>query len=243
MLETSKAIHETVEGFKSLTKNLEVQRWQSNHSRLNSLLVGWKAMQPMMQRLERLSAPSYNVFYIMKNMWASEVKLHSPFLTDLFNVHGEHKQGALFYTELLSLLKLPSEIYLPADLYYFNAQTEVDSGSGGIDILLSYRNGSDSFAIAIENKIYAGDQQTQIARYHAYLRREFSGRFVLVYLTPDGRKPSDFSAPMDFAAQHTIPCLSYRKDIAKLLQDTLPHIQATHVQAVVEQYLAVCKEL
>lgn len=243
MTENENSIQTTVEGFKVLTKGLEAQRWQGSHSRFNNLLVGWRAMQPLIQLLERASAPSYNIFYVLKNMRANEVKLHSPFLADLFNVHGEHKQGSLFYEELLKILRLPTAIYLPTDLYHLNAQTEVDSGTGGIDIVLSCRNNSDYFAIAIENKIYAGDQHKQLERYHSHLQKEFGKCFALVYLTPEGRTPSDYSASADFISQHSIVCLSYRKDIVGLLQKTIPFIQAPHVRAITEQYLAVCQSI
>ena len=256
MISNIHQIESLVDGFCKLNRKLEDVRWRTNHLNFSSLISGWKTLQIMSRHIDQLTAPDYNVFSVMKNMMASEVKLHSPFLADLFNVHGEHKQGDLFYRELVSLLSLPIEVYQPEDKYWFDVRTEVASGTGGIDILISYKNGAKSFAIAIENKIYAGDQKEQLERYHNYLRAEYGRQFVLVYLTPEGREPTEHSASKDFLNKHNIeysafnessaykiPLLSYRNHIVRLLQKTVPKIKAAHVRSIVEQYLAVCQEI
>jgi hypothetical protein len=232
-----------VEGFRLLNRKFEIERWQSNHLTFTSLLSGWRTLNVMLKHLERLTAPDYNVFYVMKNMSTSEVKLHSPFLADLFNIHGEHKQGNLFYRELVKLLELPSSIYLPTDEQWFEVGTEVASGTGGIDILISYKYGLQKFGIAIENKIYAGDQHEQLERYHTFLRKEFGEHFALIYLTPDGRKPSTHSASDEFTIKYHIHCLSYYEDIISLLQKSIPQIQAPNVRIIVEQYLTICQSI
>jgi PD-(D/E)XK nuclease superfamily len=253
MGETLERIKTLVGGFTSLNQRLDSQRWQHDQLAFTKLLAGWQAMQRMGKHIEKVSAPHYNVFYVMKNMDASEVKLHSPFLADLFNVNGEHKQGDLFYRELINIIAkkiifaggttIDANQYLPKDQTWMSADTEVWSGSGGIDILITCRSGTDKFAIAIENKIYAGDQDKQLERYHQYLQQEFGSNFVLVYLTPDGREPSKDSASENFLKDKVIPCLSYREDVVSLLQKTIPQIIPPAVRSAVEQYLQVCQNL
>jgi len=225
-----------LEGFRQLNARFEIRRWQNDHLAYTKLIAKWQGLQILKAHIERQTAPDYNIFYVLKNMAASEVKLHSPFLADLLDVHGQHCQGDLFYREFLKVLNLPEDIFLPADLNWFSVQTEAASGTGGIDILITYRKEGQYFALAIENKIYAGDQEKQLERYHNYLVQEYDQNFRLIYLTLDGRKPSHFSACAEFQAQNDIPCLSYRYHIRQLLDATIPHIKPSHVRATVEQY-------
>lgn len=236
-------IRRVIEEFQDLNYQFESNRWHHNQVSFDKLISGWKTIQIMAAHIEKLTAPNYNVFSIMKNMESNEVKLHSPFLADLFNINGEHKQGDLFYRELIMLLKLDPKIYQPKDTRWLQVRTEAASGTGSIDILINYRKEQHSFAIAIENKIYAGDQIRQLERYHRYLHAEFGKQFVLIYLTPEGRIASEYSASTSFLEQYSIPCMSYRIDIVELLQKTIPQIQAANVRTVVEQYLAVCQRI
>ncbi|GAA4361818.1 hypothetical protein GCM10023185_29110 [Hymenobacter saemangeumensis] len=232
-----------IEGYRAFNHRFEAQHWQHDQLAYTKLLTGWRVMQTMAAHIERHTAADYNVFYVMKNMGASEVKLHSPFLADLLNVKGQHKQGDLFYREFIKLLGLPESKYLPKDTYWFDVQTEAASGTGGIDILITYNSGVEKFAIAIENKIYAGDQERQLERYHEYLVREYGHDFTLVYLTIDGRKPSYFSASREFLSTNSIPCISYRLHIEEMLRNTTPLISPPHVRFIIQQYLQVCQDL
>ena len=78
---------------------------------------------------------------------------------------------------------------------------------GRIDIYLE----SAGKYIFIENKIYAGDQQNQLARYLAHQRNA-----RLLYLTLDGIEASDWSSGGLAADQYQV--LSYKKDIVAWLE-------------------------
>ena len=49
--------------------------------------------------------------------------------------------------------------------------------------------------LAIENKPYAGDQQSQVKDYLEHLKKEYCDRFLLIYLSPTGEGPSEWSLP------------------------------------------------
>ena len=49
--------------------------------------------------------------------------------------------------------------------------------------------------LAIENKPYAGDQESQVKDYLDYLKQEYANRFLLIYLSPAGEGPSEWSLP------------------------------------------------
>src|SRR5262249_10621619 len=59
-----------------------------------------------------------------------------------------------------------------------------------IDILVDF----EEFGLAIENKPWASDQEDQISDYVFHLERRFGGKFVIVYLTRDGAKPTSLDS-------------------------------------------------
>ncbi len=60
-----------------------------------------------------------------------------------------------------------------------------------IDVVVEVASSRGSVVVGIENKIDAGEQKKQLARYQAALARAYPGRTaVLVFLTPTGREPT-----------------------------------------------------
>lgn len=59
-----------------------------------------------------------------------------------------------------------------------------------VDVVIDIASPSGGLVVGIENKINAGEQTDQLARYQASLATGFAGRPVLlVFLTPTGRRP------------------------------------------------------
>lgn len=115
-----------------------------------------------------------------------EVNMHSGFLVSLLDTRGEHYQDDLFLKLFLQTLGL--EIWFGETK---NAQ--VFKEKKNIDIHIN--NGEKH--IIIENKIWSGDQDGQIARYideiHANSSNDESVSYeniAVVYLSPFGREPS-----------------------------------------------------
>lgn len=148
--------------------------------------------------------PSYNLFSVLRSE-SDEVRLHSRFLADLFNPKGSHQHQMRFLTLLLERLGVVLSGQISVDLEYKN-----------IDILIR----SKECAVIIENKIYAGDQPKQLARYHQLMRDEGYRDIRLVYLTLDGTPPSDDStdglSEEDLDDKH-FTLLSYEDDIYALI--------------------------
>ncbi len=145
----------------------------------------------------------YNLFSVLRSE-SDEVRLHSRFLADLLNPEGSHQYGANFLTVLLERLGLT-----------LSGQISVDIEYKDIDILIH----SKSCAVIIENKIYAGDQPKQLARYYQLMRDEGYTDIKLVYLTLDGAPPSESSTDglsEKLLAEHLV-LLSYEDDIYKMI--------------------------
>ena len=170
------------------------------------------------QKLALLSGENFNVFRVL-GLESREVRMHSAFLGELLNPTGSHGLGATFLELFVELMnqKLPSEA---KKFPKFNAAVahlvvEHDIGritadylqGGRIDIYLE----SGGEYIFIENKIYAGDQQNQLAR---YLAHKTNAR--LLYLTLDGKEASEWSSGGLTADQYQV--LSYKEDITAWLE-------------------------
>jgi len=152
--------------------------------------------------------PQYNLFSVLRSQ-SDEVRLHSRFLADLFNPKGAHQFKSHFVDLLLA--KLGQEFL------ELSGELDVDVEYKNIDILI--RSKDRKHAIVIENKIYAGDQSKQLARYYEIMKEEGYSNIELVYLTLGGTEPSKDSTdglPEDVLRDH-LQLLSYDDDIYPLI--------------------------
>ena len=110
---------------------------------------------------------------------------HSSALAWFLRADAEHEQGSRFMAALLNLLGFPP----PKDEHYTVHLEKPDR----VDIAAV---SSDEFAVFIENKVFAGEQETQFERLidsltaHADARGVPSQRRAAVFLTNDGREPA-----------------------------------------------------
>ena len=177
---------------------------------VNSIIVANKAIMEENRR----RGYSFNIFNII-GMKSDEVRLHSAFLAELLNPNGNHGMGEAFLQSFVTMIVKDND-------FTFSLQgcrkVEVekaighvtDTDGGRLDILL---HNADNHAILIENKIYAGDQENQLLRYHNYAKSKFTAH-KLLYLTLDGREASDASTAKQIFDYSTV---SYRDDILQWL--------------------------
>ena len=184
-------------------------------------------------------APGFNIFRLL-GIQRLEARTHSIMLAELLNPQGSHGQGELFLRAFLSYChtRYPDFPY-PVDEIgssRWSVSTEMTSQFGRMDIVLL--NPLLGFLGLIENKIDAYEQEHQLERYGHWLdthRQDFPTR-ALIYLTPYGGAAGT-------AGNYGYYRLSYRQDIAKWLEGTIPQIQAPGVTEVVKQYLGTVERL
>lgn len=178
----------------------------------------------------RASGERFNVFNIL-GIGHLEVRTHSPIIAELLNPRGTHGQGSVFLRLFLTQFRLdgldPDSAKVKTE-YYAGQKTETTGGR--LDIVVEDRPGR---RLVIENKIYAGDQENQPLR--------CSDRAVhLIYLTLDGREPSD-------AASKDIPnlkCVSYRVGIVEWLESCQKEAACCHnVRETIGQYIHLIEQL
>ncbi len=213
-----------------------------NHGDLEELLSKidgvWKKEQAhQIELLDR--GEKYNIFNIL-GMATKEVRLHSAFIANLLNPKGEHGCGDLFLTNFLTLVlkqQIPhkfktKEIQCYVEYYIGPASGEY---GGRIDILVQ----DSTYALIIENKIYAKDQTNQLKRYDHY-GKQSGKKYHLVYLTLFGNDAGEHSSS---DVENYLRC-SYEKDILDWLTKCHNFVKdKPKVVETLKQYIEVIEEL
>lgn len=185
--------------------------------------------------------------------------IHSRFLAYLLANNGKvfygnsendcldikHKYGTQFLKNFLTIFYgtpyFKSKLKKSYDINIYNldfakvfVEYEDKDLEGRIDILIKI---NDSYWIAIENKIYASDQEEQLVRYHSFLKSKIKdNKFDLIYLTLDGHTPSKksvgkLSKDVDYCI------MSYDKVIKDWIEDNLKTVEPNDpIKEFVGQY-------
>jgi hypothetical protein len=217
---------------------------------LENLLEKIAIINQKYEEMAKISGENFNVFSIL-NLTTNEVRTHSAFIAELLNPKGKHGLGNAFLKEFVDIIKrklqqasmegsLPKFEFVPEECtkvaveYWLGSKTE--STGGYIDILLT---GTGNNHLIIENKINAGDQKNQLLRYHS-----FNENAPLIYLTLNGKAPSDWSTGKDENVLQNILCISYRDEIYQWLE-TCHKIAVNHplLRETIKQYLNLIKIL
>ena len=198
-----------------------------------------------LQKDERFARGEYfNIFRVM-HMESDEVYTHSALIAELLNPNGGHGCKDTFLQLFLQLL--PFEIDCQFNTMRAITDTEVEIGrlseneGGRMDLLVS----SGRQAIIIENKIFAGDQYNQLLRYDNYAREHYGkGNYKLLYLTLNGKPPSDYSTGGNLKDNIDYYCISYVGEIRKWLLLCLEKTaQKPLVREILIQYLNLINDL
>jgi hypothetical protein len=182
----------------------------------------------------------FNIFSIL-NMESNETKTHSNMLVALLNPRGNHYHGAIFLE--LFLEEIGYSDYSKEELPQVKVQSEFHLGKiskeynegGFIDVLVSFPSGN---TIAIENKIYAGDQPKQMYRYSLFN----NGKSTLYYLNLFGDKPSKDS--LYKLGDDDYQIIAYNNEIINWLENCLKVVRhGSIIEASLKQYQIIIKRL
>lgn len=234
------------------------------------LLTKVSAISKKYENIAEITGENFNVFNVLK-LTTNEVRTHSAFLAELLNPRGLHGQGAVFLQLFVNqlkervkqnndLLKNQSESkegiekLNSTNFSFENTDTKAekhigviteDGERGGyIDILVT---DDKNHAIIIENKIYAGDQENQLLRYFNYgldnyLSKEEEPQFDLLYLTLDGKEPSEYSTGKPDKLKYIT--ISYKDDIKVWLEQCKEKaVNKPLLRETLAQYINLIKQL
>ena len=185
---------------------------------------------------------NYNIFEVLR-LTTRETRLHSAVVANLLNPAGNHGLGTVPLNTFLRIVNVQGKLPL-ADVE--NATVEVEhcigtinddkTEGGNIDILVTIGD----YTIVIENKIYAGDQPTQLFRYHNFCSDK---PHTLLYLTLDGHEASNEST-VSLNAGKDYFCVSYKKEITEWLTECISCAVAKPlVRETLQQYLSIILKL
>lgn len=185
------------------------------------------------QEQQRQTSAHHNIFQFFGVTLDENV--HSAFLAYLLNPMQRHGQGTTFLDAWLQWLQ--PHCHEPLSSHGAHVVTErVADQWGRIDIVAELRDGT---LIAVENKVGAGEQEEQLARYGDWLRAQAGpGQRLLVFLTPDGRDGSTARAGQ------SVIRMSY-DDLSRVLEQALRAVPDTahSLRADVGQYIRLCRHL
>lgn len=176
---------------------------------------------------ERL-APDFNPLDFVH---LDELRL-SELMAWLLNPEGNHGQGGAFL-EIFS--GLTGERWSSAQCAGANVFLEHGSGNGRIDLIVK----SGTRAIAIENKPFADDQPEQISRYLQFLDGLALSEYRLLYLTPDGTLPTEYSIGSDLAKiradRNQLRAISYTTTVLEWLQGCKAVCRADRIAVFIDE--------
>jgi len=171
------------------------------------------------QEIAAIRGENYNLFKVI-HMTSNETSVHSAFIADLLNPKGLHGMGDEFLRLFVKTINthgfdydIPeSEVKIEEVIGQKNLE---DTSGGRLDIIIKNKKGQ---AIIIENKIYAKDQEAQMARYLNYANTKHKDKFLLLYLSLDGQVHDvDYTTKGVAKIDEDFYTLSYREDILNWL--------------------------
>lgn len=194
------------------------------------------------EAIAEITGENFNVFKVL-GLTTNEVRTHSAFLAELLNPKGSHGCKDAF-------LKLFVEEFNIKEFNTENAITQVEkhigfinddyTEGGYIDIIITNK---DNHAIIIENKIYAGDQEKQLLRYHNFGNNFHGEKFNLLYLTLNGTEPA-ISSIHTLEKETHFHCISYKNDILNWLEKCQKEAFAKPLlRETITQYINLIKHL
>jgi len=180
----------------------------------------------------------YNVFTALRSE-SDEVRLHSRFIASLIDQRTNPK-GELFLKTLLRELRiLGAEDGVGFSFEGVKVRTEF----WRVDILIT---NARKQAVIIENKIYAPDQERQLARYYRRVKKYGYLDVYVRYLTLHGGRPEDGSFEKlkgDLDKRH-LDTASYRGEIRRWLERSLGYVaREAAIRESVIQYLQLIAKL
>ena len=188
------------------------------------------------RRRDKKRATGFNVFDLIE---PDENKL-SDVLAGLLDPEGCHGQGDLFLRLLFKQLGLGSDPKLTKNVTVLR-----EAPTHGI---LKYRRRIDVLVeagawVAIENKVDSLEQQDQVKDYLEHLRyctKHNIQDSVLIYLTPNERKPDSLSPAAFEEAQRSrkLRCWSYHGDLRVWLESCRHECEAQKIRDFISDFIA-----
>jgi hypothetical protein len=214
---------------------------------LKNLLNNVSLITKKYDDLAEYTGENFNLFDAV-GIYQDELS-HSAMLGYLLNAKGKHGQKDTFLKLFLEEIKnLQFGDVQTLTLKEFNSEkshvivekhvgkvNHDDAEGGRIDIIIN--EGKNN--IIIENKIWADDQKQQLLRYYNYDKNA-----PIIYLTLNGKEPSEFSTDKKVNQNVQFVCVSYEDHIINWLGNCIKEMaNKPIIRESLNQYLVLLKQL
>lgn len=128
-----------------------------------------------------------NNIYSLLNAERDEVMTHEGTIYSIFQNQYNHEIKQKLFSAFMIAMDLEEKYYYTE----WDVEKEYFIGDGRIDLF--FHSCDNTLAVVVELKIDAEDQENQLTRYYNFVKRSNYVDFEIVYLTLDGREPSEQS--------------------------------------------------
>lgn len=226
-----------------ITKSIFWDNFEENYSRrLNNffspLIINHRVSREYKREIEKHLATDFNFIGIIS---PDENKI-SDILKLLLDPEGAHGQGNIFFKLFIENVK--SEIgsqpqYLDQNIekLKINISREAYFSGRKIDILITL-NGN--FAIGIENKPWAYEQESQIEDYIGYLKQIYKENFIFIFLHGTGQDPYSIDPRVreELIRRRKYFTASYRGFMVRWLESCHKNCEAEKVRFFLKDFIA-----
>lgn len=205
-------------------------------------MENYKDILNLYRSLKSKSAENLNVFQIL-NLEYDEVRLHSRMLKffieqDIYGFLKAIENAVPIYSGLLNEKKIGDfkQVHIEKSVYF----SDEEFSDGRIDLLLEF----EDFLIIIENKIYAKDQDYQLIKYDNYANSIKGDRYLILYLTLDGKDPSEhaiISSSKKLERNKHFHLISYEDHILKWLKEY--KVNGDELKEILDQYMQTVENI
>lgn len=157
----------------------------------------------------------------------------SQVLAYFLDVNQNHGQGNIFLKEFVNTF-CDKEIEI--EQLENICEKIIPNNNRRIDIYIKLKD----FTIAVENKIWADDQNNQLKDYSAFLEQKSHGNYLLLYLSPYGLEPKTKSIKEklkeSLIEKKKLKIISYKDDIISLINNWLVICEADNVSHFLKEF-------
>jgi hypothetical protein len=205
---------------------------------VDSLFSGLGAAMKSVKEMHKLYNPVMAFKFNSLNFLRPGENQYSEILAFFLDPNQTHGQGNTFLKIFLKRLEIKEGLELIERNVEVKVKCEHSTDEGRrIDILISFGN---HFILAIENKVWAKDQNDQIADYSTYLENFFKGNYKLLYLCPYERTPSIASISKELLTKlqddKKFLSYSYADDIIDCIDEWAQSCQAERVRYFLNEF-------
>ena len=156
----------------------------------------------------------------------------SQVLAYFLDENTNHGQGNIFLKEFVRIFYDGEIVVQQVEI---KCEKPIDYGRR-IDIYIELKG----LTIAVENKIWADDQNNQLNDYSEYLNEQSKGKYLLLYLNPYGSEPKPKSISEELKdklkSEEKLKIISYKDDIISLINNWLMICEADNVSHFLKEF-------